>query len=269
MIGGGTMGSGIAAQAVVAGRDVTVVEVSDAAARQTVERVERLLDQAVAHGAERSAFGAVAARSGLDAVVAADLVIESVPEVVELKREVLHSASKIARRDAIFATNTSSIQVADLASSVQDPSRFGGLHFFNPVLPSQLIEVVVGGATSEATTDALVAAARGFGKEPIVVRDRPGFATSRLGVLLGLEAARMLEEEVASAEDIDRGMQLGYRHPVGPLRLSDLVGLDVRLQIARYLAVHLGSRFEPPQILIDKVARGELGRKSGRGFFEW
>lgn len=263
------MGSGIAAQAVVAGRDVTVVEVSDAAARQTAERVERLLDQAVAHGAERSAFGAVAARSGLDAVVAADLVIESVPEVVELKREVLHSASKIARRDAIFATNTSSIQVADLASSVQDPSRFGGLHFFNPVLPSQLIEVVVGGATSEATTDALVAAAKGFGKEPIVVRDRPGFATSRLGVLLGLEAARMLEEEVASAEDIDRGMQLGYRHPVGPLRLSDLVGLDVRLQIARYLAVHLGPRFEPPQILIDKVARGELGRKSGRGFFEW
>lgn len=263
------MGSGIAAQAVVAGWDVSVVEVSEHAARDAAERIDRLLAKAAAHGADGSSFGTHSVRVGLEAVAAADLVIESVPEVVELKREVLHAASKAARRDAIFATNTSSIQVGDLASSVQDPSRFGGLHFFNPVLPSQLIEVVVGGATSEEARDALVAAATGFGKEPIVVRDAPGFATSRLGVALGLEAARMLEEGVASAEDIDRGMQLGYRHPVGPLRLSDLVGLDVRLQIARYLAVHLGPRFEPPRILVDKVARGELGRKSGRGFFEW
>ncbi|MGH9073165.1 MAG: 3-hydroxyacyl-CoA dehydrogenase family protein, partial [Acidimicrobiales bacterium] len=197
------------------------------------------------------------------------LVVEAVFEDPGLKQSVLRAVAEAASPDAVLATNTSSISVDRLARSLPGPERFLGMHFFNPVPVSDLVELVRGAATAEG----VVAAARGWvealGKTPITVKDRPGFASSRLGVLLGLEAVRMLEEGVASAEDIDAAMVLGYRHPMGPLRTTDLVGLDVRLGIAEYLTGALGERFRPPRLLVDKVARGELGRKSGRGFFDW
>jgi 3-hydroxybutyryl-CoA dehydrogenase len=262
------MGAGIAAQAVINGFPVRVVEASEAMVGPATARIEANLRRALEHGADPERFAPWWVGASFEPLASAPLIVETVPEVVELKREVLDQVSRLAP-EALLATNTSSIQVDELASSVVYPQRFGGLHFFNPVPASALIEVVVGRATTAATVDALVGAARDLGKESIVVKDSPGFATSRLGVALGLEAIRMVQEGVASVEDIDRGMQLGYRHPMGPLRLSDLVGLDVRLSIARYLAARLGPRFEPPQLLVDMVNRGELGRKSGRGFYTW
>jgi 3-hydroxybutyryl-CoA dehydrogenase len=149
------------------------------------------------------------------------------------------------------------------------PEQFLGMHFFNPVPASKLVEVVLTGATAESVRDRVVSWVRAIGKTDVVVNDSPGFATSRLGVLLGLEAIRMLEEGVTDAEGIDTAMELGYRHPMGPLRSTDLVGLDVRLAVAEYLTSTLGDRFTPPTLLRDKVARGELGRKTGRGFYDW
>jgi 3-hydroxybutyryl-CoA dehydrogenase len=182
----------------------------------------------------------------------------------------LAAVEPLVSHDAILATNTSSLSIEALAGELRLPGRFLGLHFFNPVHIMQLVEVVHGPQTAPETLDRGVAFARGLGREPIAVRDSPGFASSRLGVALGLEAIRMLEEEVASAEDIDRAMELGYRHPMGPLRLTDLVGLDVRLGIAEYLHDTLGgTRFEPPELLRRKVKDGQLGKKSGQGFYTW
>jgi 3-hydroxybutyryl-CoA dehydrogenase len=168
-----------------------------------------------------------------------------------------------------IATNTSSLSIDELAMALERPERFCGLHFFNPVPASELVEIVVGSRTSPSLVTEAGAWVSALGKTPIVVRDSPGFASSRLGVALGLEAVRMVAEGVASAEDIDTAMTLGYKHAVGPLRLTDLVGLDVRLGIAEYLASKLGERFEAPALLREMVARGELGRKTGRGFYEW
>ena len=197
------------------------------------------------------------------------LVVEAVPEDPELKRAALSSLEHAMADDAVIASNTSSLSIDGLASALERPERFLGLHFFNPVPASQLVEIVTGAATSPA----LVERARGWvealGKTPIVVRDAPGFASSRLGVALALEAIRMLEEGVASAADIDTAMQLGYRHPLGPLRTTDLVGLDVRLAIAEGLHARLGERFAPPELLRRMVADGRLGRKSGEGFYVW
>jgi 3-hydroxybutyryl-CoA dehydrogenase len=168
-----------------------------------------------------------------------------------------------------MASNTSSISITKLAGTVERRDRFVGLHFFNPPHVMKLIEIVRGERTSDETVADVRAVAEKMGKQPIVVRDSPGFATSRLGVAIGLEAIRMLEEGVGSAEDIDRAMELGYNHPMGPLRLTDLVGLDVRLGIAEYLAGTLGPRFEPPRLLRDLVAAGKLGKKTGEGFYRW
>src|SRR5690606_31304241 len=193
-----------------------------------------------------------------------------VPERMDLKLEVLGEAERHAPSHALLATNTSSLSVTELQSGVRDPERVLGMHFFNPVHINRLVEVVRGKRTSEAAVEAGVAFAAWLGKEPIVVNDSPGFASSRLGVLLGLEAMRMVEEGVASAEAIDKAMEVGYRHPMGPLRLTDLVGLDVRLDIARYLHAQLGGeRFRPPAILERLVAEGHLGKKTGRGFYTW
>ena len=196
-----------------------------------------------------------------------DLVVEAVPERLELKREVLRAAEE--RRPGLLGTNTSSIPIAQLAAGLAAPSRLVGLHFFNPVWSMPLIEVVRSARVDPDVIESAELLARELGKEAIVVADVPGFATSRLGVLLGLEAMRMVQAGVASVEDLDRAMELGYRHPVGPLRLTDLIGLDVRLDIARQLEQAHGNRFAPPQILIDKVERGELGRKTGQGFYRW
>jgi 3-hydroxybutyryl-CoA dehydrogenase len=273
VIGAGTMGVGIAYVAAVAGYAVSLVEVDPASAARAGAELDRLWRRAVARDRMSTAdAGAAQGRlsivDSLDAVPGgAEVCVEAVPERPDLKQSVLAAAE--ATQPVLLATNTSSIALADLAADLARPEDFCGLHFFNPVPRMELLEIVRGPKTSEETLDrALVAAAR-LGKQPVVVRDAPGFASSRLGVTLGLEAIRMLAEGVAAAEDIDRAITLGYRHPVGPLELTDIVGLDVRLDIARTLQAAYGDRFAPPQLLIDKVARGELGRKAGHGFYRW
>lgn len=270
--GGGRMGAGIAHAFVAAGAAVTVVESDADAAEGARDRVIRSLRRAEARGTLSEPLSAAVDRLEVttepDAFAEAGLVIEAVPELAGLKRELLAKTEAIAP-DAVLATNTSSLSVNGLAEGLRRPERFLGLHFFNPVPASSLVEIVVGARTDSA----LVTRAKGWvealGKSAIVVTDSPGFASSRLGVALALEAMRMLEEGVAGAEDIDTAMTLGYKHPMGPLRTTDVVGLDVRLAIAEHLASELGERFEPPAVLRDKVAAGELGRKTGRGFYDW
>jgi 3-hydroxybutyryl-CoA dehydrogenase len=261
VFGGGRMGAGIAHAFLAAGSDVTVIETGPETVEAARSRIQRILDRA---GTTRD-FTVTADPSAL---AGCGLVVEAVPEDASLKARVLVTVSAHAA-DAVLATNTSSLSIDSLAAGLADPSRFLGLHFFNPVPVSGLVEIVVGTRTGPE----LVAEARGWvetlGKTPITVHDTPGFASSRLGVHLALEAMRMLEEGVASAADIDTAMTLGYRHPTGPLRTTDLVGLDVRLAIAEHLARELGPRFEPPAILRELVAAGHLGRKTGKGFFTW
>lgn len=265
--GGGRMGAGIAHAFLVTGTDVVVVESGEEAAAAARERVERSLAAAVERGFTGTA-GSLTVTTDPAALERCTLVVEAVPEVPGLKRDVLATIARVAP-DAAIATNTSSIPISTLASALPDPARLVGMHFFNPVPASDLVEVVVGPATDPALVISAQGWVEGLGKTGITVTDSPGFASSRLGVVLALEAVRMLEEGVASAEDIDLAMTLGYRHPVGPLRTTDLVGLDVRLDIAETLARELGERFAPPRLLREKVARGELGRKSGRGFYSW
>lgn len=273
VVGGGTMGTGIAYVFAVAGAATTVVE-PDA---DRFAALQAEVTQAAAGGVTRGKLPAeVAATLGqriahavsVDALPEGlDLVVETVPESPELKRAVLRAAE--SRRPAVLATNTSALSIDELAAGLAAPERFLGMHFFNPVWSIPLVEVVRGAATGEDTLGAALAAVAAIGKEAAVVRDAPGFATSRLDVVAALEAIRMVEAGVGEPAQIDRAVQLAYRHPVGPLRLSDIVGLDVRLHIARNLERALGPRFTPPQLLVDKVAAGELGRKSGRGFYDW
>jgi len=274
VVGGGRMGSGIAQVLLTAGYRVQVVEAGDSAIERAKESVLQGLSKASQHGSLPGSLeelmGSVdflSALSGIDPQ--ASLLIEAVPEELSLKQEVLSHVEDLVGIGCLIATNTSSLSIDQLASVLSVKGRFLGLHFFNPVPVSDLVEVVVGSHTEEDALDRAVSLVHELGKKEIVVRDSPGFATSRLGVALGLEAIRMLEEGVARAEDIDRAMELGYKHPMGPLRLTDLVGLDVRLAIAEHLKETLGDRFEPPRLLREKVARGELGRKSGKGFYDW
>jgi 3-hydroxybutyryl-CoA dehydrogenase len=275
VIGGGTMGAGIAQVMADAGHAVRLVEVDSAAAEAAEARLRRAADRARARaGSGSPGAGAIEVVVGIpsdagDGARATQLLVEAVYEDEALKRRLLAEAERRVPPTAVLASNTSSLSIASIAGALERPQRFLGMHFFNPVPRSALVELVTGPATSEATLQAARDWVRALGKEEIVVRDSPGFATSRLGVAAGLEAIRMLEEGVASAEDIDRGMVLGYRHPMGPLRLTDLVGLDVRLAIAEHLERTLGPRFAPPRLLRDKVAAGDLGRKAGRGFFDW
>ncbi|MCW2503503.1 MAG: 3-hydroxyacyl-CoA dehydrogenase NAD-binding [Actinomycetia bacterium] len=271
--GGGTMGAGIAYVAATAGYDSELVEIDPDRGAAALARLGEVWSAAVAKGrltadqAEAARGRLTLRRSLAEIAPGPDLIVEAVPERAELKRSVLAEAE--ARRPALLASNTSSIPIGQLADGLADPDRFLGLHFFNPVWAMALIEVVAGPATSAATVEAALAIARGLGKDPVLVRDFPGFATSRLGVALGLEAIRMAEDGVADPSDIDKAMMLGYRHPVGPLELTDLVGLDVRLDIARTLQAAYGDRFAPPRLLIEKVEAGELGKKSGQGFYRW
>jgi len=271
VIGGGTMGAGIAQVLLEAGCDVVVIEAdADAAERARARIVEGLRRRKGAAAEEIDArAGRLRAVTGLAEPLDVELVVEAIPEIPGAKLDLLAAAEKVVPPGALLATNTSSLSISDLAGALERPDRFLGMHFFNPVPLSALVELVVGEGTAPAAVDDARAWVARLGKESIEVRDSPGFATSRLGVALGLEAIRMLEEGVASAADIDQGMVLGYRHPMGPLRLTDLVGLDVRLNIAEHLAATLGPRFEPPALLREKVAAGELGKKSGRGFYDW
>jgi 3-hydroxybutyryl-CoA dehydrogenase len=276
VVGAGTMGHGIAQVAAMAGARVVLVDREAELVQAGLARIRQNLDAGVQKGKvddatrtdtlERLSGSTDLAEAARDI----DLAVEAVPEVLSLKRSVFETLEGSAPPGAVLATNTSSLSISALQAGLRHPGRVLGLHFFNPVHIMALVEVVRGEATAEDVVDDGVAFARRMGKEPIVVRDSPGFASSRLGLVLGLEAMRMLEEGVASAADIDTAMTLGYRHPMGPLRLTDLVGLDVRLHIAEYLHEKLGGdRFRPPRILEEKVARGELGRKTGQGFFPW
>jgi 3-hydroxybutyryl-CoA dehydrogenase len=270
VVGGGRMGAGIAQVFAVAGASVTIVEDGPAATSAALSRVRAGLARSAERGKLAESPDVVLGRvSGGPVPPQAGLVVEAVPEDAGLKLRVLAAAEAIVSEEAVLATNTSSLSVAGLAEGLRRPSRFVGLHFFNPVPASSLIEIVLGPQTAEEVRDAAVGWAAALLKADVVVRDSPGFATSRLGVLLGLEAIRMLEEGVADAASIDRAMELGYRHPMGPLRSTDLVGLDVRLAIAEHLRRELGDRFAAPALLRDKVARGELGRKTGQGFYSW
>jgi 3-hydroxybutyryl-CoA dehydrogenase len=273
VVGGGTMGVGIVYVFAAADWNVWVVEPDDARAQAMQSTLVQTAQAGLKRGklndhrVARITTGVQRLSNINELPMGLDLVVETVPERLLLKREVL--ALIDARLPSIIASNTSALSIDELAHCVKDPSSFLGMHFFNPVWSLAMVELIRGQATSEATLSDARKFADSIGKTSITVKDVPGFATSRLDLIASLEAMRMLQDGVASAEDIDNAMLIAYRHPMGPLRLSDVVGLDVRLDIARQLSATLGDRYAPPQILIDMVARGELGRKSGKGFFEW
>jgi 3-hydroxybutyryl-CoA dehydrogenase len=276
VLGGGTMGHGIAQVAAMAGHRVALTDSVPGAAERGVARIRANLDGGVA----RSKLTAAQRDEALanieididasEALSAADIAIEAVPEDPALKAKLFTMMEDHAPDDAILASNTSSLSITTLQQATTLSRRVIGMHFFNPVHINALVEIVRGEQTSDDTVARALEFVRGLGKEPIVVKDSPGFATSRLGVLLGLEAIRMVQEGVAGAADIDKAMELGYRHPMGPLRLTDLVGLDVRLAIAKHLHTELRSEaFRPPQLLEEMVSQGRLGKKSGHGFYDW
>lgn len=273
VLGGGRMGAGIAHAFLIHGSTVTIVERDENAARSArgriAESVATSYERGVIDGNRKEVLDRFSTSVDYAEFASCDLVIEAVPEDEKLKTTALTAVTEHLAPHAYLATNTSSLSVSRLAESLPRPEQFLGLHFFNPVPASTLIEVVIAEKTSEETLAAAKQWVAGLGKTAVVVRDAPGFASSRLGVAIALEAMRMIQEGVATAEDIDNAMVLGYKHPVGPLRTTDIVGLDVRLGIAEYLHTALGDRFAPPQILRDKVAAGELGRKSGKGFYDW
>jgi 3-hydroxybutyryl-CoA dehydrogenase len=267
------MGAGIAHAFLVSGCAVAVVERDEQEAAAARGRVGLAVKVSIDRGVTPESFDGVMDRLqvGTDDALFDDgeLVIEAVPEEFGLKVASLRRIEDRVGAETPIASNTSSISIDALAAELRFPARLLGLHFFNPVPASSLVEIVVGAATEPGIVELAQGWVAALDKVPVTVRDSPGFASSRLGLAIGLEAIRMLEEGVASADDIDAAMVLGYKHPVGPLRLTDLVGLDVRLGIADYLHAQLGERFAAPQLLRDKVAAGELGRKTGQGFFSW
>jgi 3-hydroxybutyryl-CoA dehydrogenase len=272
VIGAGTMGAGIAELCIKAGLETTLVDVTDELLNTGVARLEGSLKKAVEKGklADGDATKARARlRTATDiAKTNADLVIEAVYEDIALKKKIFGEGSARLPK-ALWATNTSSLSVTEIAAATATPSNVLGLHFFNPPPIMPLLEIVRAEQTAEDVIARALTFAKAIGKTPIVVRDYPGFATSRLGIILGMEAIRMLEAGVASAEDIDRAMELGYKHPMGPLKLTDLVGLDVRLAIAEHLTRELGPQFSPPPLLRQLVRAGKLGKKTGEGFYRW
>ena len=276
VVGAGTMGHGIAQTAAAAGCDVALCDLSEDVVAAGLANIRASLDKRVAKGKLEAAVAAETLsriRTGTDPMAlltGVDLVVEAIPEKIELKRGLFARLDGVAEEKTILATNTSSLPVTEISRATNREDRVAGAHFFNPVPVMPLLELVRADGTSDATIESLRAFGQALGKEVIVVKDTPGFATSRLGVILGLEAMRMLEQGVASVEDIDRALELGYRHPMGPLKLTDLVGLDVRLNIAEHLHRELGGdQYAPPEILRNYVAEGRLGKKVGRGFYEW
>ena len=275
VLGAGTMGHGIAQVSAMAGHEVRVRDIDSDLVEKGLSAIESNLDG----GVERDKVTPAEKRATLDriegttdlaeAVSEADLVFEAVPEKMDLKKSTFEDVEAHAPDDAVLASNTSSLSVTEIASALDDPERFVGTHFFNPVHIMALVEVVVGERTSPETVEFAEEYVDDIGKTAVTVEDSPGFATSRLGVSLGNEAMRMYQEGVASARDIDTAMELGYNHPMGPLELADVVGLDVRLGVVEYLREELGERFRPPQVLKRKVRANKLGRKTGEGFYVW
>ncbi len=269
------MGHGIAQVAAGAGYKVLLRDVDRDSLARGIQAIERNLAKGIQLGklteADRdSTLQHIRGTTKLLDVADADLIIEAAPERLELKQEILRELETHSDNAFIFATNTSSLSITELARASERPQNVVGMHFFNPVHLMRLVEIVVGKATGDGTVELVREVSRRLRKEPIVVRDVPGFASSRLGVALGLEAMRMLEQGVASAKDIDTAMELGYNHPMGPLKLTDHVGLDIRLSIAEYLFRELGSEtFRPPEVLRRLVSEGKLGKKTGEGFYNW
>ena len=275
VLGAGTMGHGIAQVTATAGHGVRLRDIEREFVDDGLDAIRSNLDG----GVERdkltdeeadAAFDRIEGYTDLaEAVSGADLVIEAVPEDVDIKQETFRDVEEHAGGDAVIASNTSSLSVTEIASVLSKPSRAVGLHFFNPVHIMGLVEIVVAEQTDEETREFAREFVADIDKTAVEVTDSPGFASSRLGVALGCEAMRMVETGVATVEDIDAAMELGYRHPMGPLELTDVVGLDVRLDILEYLREELGERFRPPQVLKRKVRAGNLGKKSGEGFYVW
>jgi 3-hydroxybutyryl-CoA dehydrogenase len=275
VLGAGTMGNGIAQVCAASGRDVALFDITKELADRGMANIQKTLDKAVelkkATAEERAAaLAKIRTTADLaDAARGASLVIEAVPEKLELKRSVFAKCAAAAPATVVFASNTSSLSISEIAEAVPNPANFIGMHFFNPVPRMELLELVRGKATSDETVAQARAFAESIGKTAILVNDAPGFASSRLGIALGLEAIRMVAQGVASPADIDTAMKLGYRHPMGPLELTDLVGIDVRLAIAEYLHRTLGENFRPPELMKKMVAEGKLGKKSGQGFYKY
>jgi 3-hydroxybutyryl-CoA dehydrogenase len=275
VLGAGTMGRGIAHVAALAGYETSLYDVDAASLARAEEAIHRNLDKGVSLGKVEAAEAEGArARLVLDtelaaAVEEADLVIEAAPESLALKLEIFGQVASHAPSGALFASNTSSLSVTEMAAGSGRPARFAGMHFFNPVHRMKLLELVRGLDTAEETVEILREVGERMGKEVVVVRDFPGFATSRINALIGNEAFRMLEQGVASAPDIDRAIKLGLNHPMGPFEMADLVGLDVRLAILEHLHATLGETFRPANLMRQYVQAGRFGRKTGKGVYEY
>lgn len=269
------MGHGIAQVAAAAGYKVLLRDLDRDSLARGIQAIERNLAKGIQLGKlteddRDSTLQHIRGTTHLAEIANADLIIEAAPEQLELKQEILREVETLSNKAFVFASNTSSLSITEIAKASEHPQNTVGMHFFNPVHIMRLVEIVVGKATSDDTVEIVREVSRRLRKEPIVVRDVPGFASSRLGVALGLEAMRMLEQGVASAKDIDTAMELGYNHPMGPLKLTDHVGLDIRLSIAEYLYSELGSEtFRPPEVLRRLVNEGKLGKKTGEGFYNW
>lgn len=269
------MGHGIAQVAAAAGYKVLLRDLDRDSLARGIQAIERNLAKGIQLGKlteddRDSTLQHIRGTTHLAEIANADLIIEAAPEQLELKQEILREVETYSNKGFIFASNTSSLSITEIAKASERPQNTVGMHFFNPVHIMRLVEIVVGKATSDDTVEIVREVSHRLRKEPIVVRDVPGFASSRLGVALGLEAMRMLEQGVASAKDIDTAMELGYNHPMGPLKLTDHVGLDIRLNIAEYLYRELGlETFRPPEVLRRLVKEGKLGKKTGEGFYNW
>ncbi len=275
VIGGGTMGRGIAYNAALAGIEVTLQDISNEAIENAREYIETLVNKNVEKGYVQLEQGAEAKKNLsyttelAEAVSQTDLVIEAALEIMELKINIFKQLDELAPAHAILATNTSTMSPTEIAASTERPDQCIAMHFFNPVHRMKLIEVIRGLDTSDATVEVVKQVAEKMGKVTVEVNEFPGFVTSRMNCLIGNEAMNMLMEGVASAEDIDKALKYGLNHPMGPLELADLVGLDSRLRNMEYLYHQLGEKYRPSPLLVKYVKAGRLGRKSGRGFFDY
>jgi 3-hydroxybutyryl-CoA dehydrogenase len=274
VVGAGTMGSGIAQLAAQNGFDVVIRDIEQELVDEGLARIEENLQEAEEREIIDDAaatFDLVTGTTDIETVAdEASFIVEAAPEEMDIKQAIFEELDEKADPDVILGSNTSSLSITDIASVTDNPERVIGTHFFNPPVKMKLIELVTGHHTSDETLDRMETLADDLGRESIVVDDFPGFATSRLGLVLGMEAARMVQEGVASAEDIDTAMELGYNHPMGPLKLGDYNGWDVRVEVGEYLAEELGADvYRPPQIVKKMVRAGDYGVKSGQGFYNW
>ncbi|OUM86473.1 MAG: 3-hydroxybutyryl-CoA dehydrogenase [Bacillus thermozeamaize] len=275
VIGAGTMGRGIAHVAAAGGFEVSLQDISDEQLKQALVTIENNMKKAVEIGKMTAdevdkALARITTTTSLEeAAKDADLVIEAVLELMDLKIEVFQKLDKICKPETVLATNTSTMSPTEIAAATNRPDRCIAMHFFNPVHKMKLVEIIRGLDTSDETYEIARKVSVQMGKETVQVNEFPGFVTSRMNCLIGNEAMNMLMEGVASAEDIDKAIKLGLNHPMGPLELADLVGLDTRLRNMEYLHKTLGERFRPSPILVKYVKAGRLGRKSGRGFYDY